>query len=102
MDTFFVWMLVIGALTGAVFNSFGKLLVSYKIWVLTNFCLCILNFLKDEYAQAFLFFAYFLTSVNGWYNLNTKSTNYKACKTKGSRTHKKNEKLAKPKRDNSQ
>ena len=95
-------MLVIGALTGAVFNSCGKLLVSYKIWVLTNLCLCILNFLKYEYAQAFLFFAYFLTSVNGWYNLNTKSTNYKACKTKSSRTHKKNEKLAKPKKDNSQ
>ncbi len=85
----FAWMLVIGALIGAVFNSCGRYLLSFKIWMLTNLLFFIYNLAKKDYAQAFLFFAYFLISVNGWHNLHKSHT----VKSNHSRTQK-NEKLA--------
>lgn len=97
MDVLFAWTLVIGALVGAVFNSYGKYLICYRIWVVTNFFLCIANFRDEDYAQAFLFFAYFLTSINGLYNLHKTQSEGKSQK-KRSRTHK-NDKLVQTKKN---
>lgn len=77
MDERIVWILVAGALVGAWFNSCGKYLLSFEIWTVTNALLCISNLKQKNYAQAFLFLAYFFTSVNGWYNLQKQPTTRK-------------------------
>ena len=63
---FFAWLVVFTALGGAVLNSYGCYLLSFQIWTFTNLTLCGINVIKKDYAQAFLFFAYLLTSINGW------------------------------------
>lgn len=62
----FAWLAVFIALGGAVLNSYGFYLLSFQVWTFTNLTLCCLNFIKKDYAQGFLFFAYLLTSINGW------------------------------------
>lgn len=62
----FAWLVVFTALGGAVLNSYGCYLLSFQTWTFTNLTLFIINAIKKDYAQAFLFFAYLLTSINGW------------------------------------
>ena len=78
----FAWFVVIAALGGAVLNSIGWYLLSFQVWTATNLILCVLNLIKRDYAQGFLFFAYLLTSINGWHK--TIST----CEGKALRTRK--------------
>lgn len=66
----FAWLVVLTALGGAVLNSYGCYKLSFQIWTATNAILCLMNLIKKDYAQAFLFFAYLLTSINGWYKLS--------------------------------
>lgn len=78
----FAWLVVSVALCGAILNSYGFYLLSFQIWTITNLTLCCLNLAKRDYAQGFLFFAYLLTSINGW-----KKT-LAPCETKTLRTRK--------------
>lgn len=89
---FFTWALVLSALLGAVLNSCGRYLPCFKIWTVTNLFLFFINLVKSDYAQAFLFFAYFLTSLYGWHNLQNKIT---IRNVKSARGHKHENKLAK-------
>lgn len=91
----FAWTLVFFALFGAFVNSHGKYLISFQIWTFTNLFLSILNFCNKNHAQGFLFFAYLITSIHGWYKTKNKKAE-KACK---SRTQK-HEKTAKTPEEN--
>ena len=82
----FAWLVVGVALGGAFLNSSGFFLLSFQIWTATNLTLCIINLIKRDYPQAFLFFAYLLTSINGWRktlcSCNQKPLGHKTCSKK--------------------
>lgn len=60
------------ALLGSFYNATLRMKLSYVLWMGSNVCLCIHNFLIKEYSQAFLFGAYLITSIigikNTWYD----------------------------------
>ncbi len=61
-------MFVIIALFGSICNAVMRIKLSYVFWFVSNIYLSIHNFYIHEYAQAFLFSAYLITSIIGLKN----------------------------------
>lgn len=59
---------VIIALIGSILNSMMRIKLSYVFWLVSNVYLSVHNFCIKEYAQAFLFSAYLITSIVGLRN----------------------------------
>jgi hypothetical protein len=76
----FAWLLVGFALYGALLNSNGQALRSYKVWLFSNAGFVAYNAVIGSYAQCALFFAYFLIAVNGYHRASSQAKCLKACK----------------------
>jgi len=67
MSDVFYWVISFFSILG-VWLNIKKVKYCFVIWMFTNACWMIIDFIQGIHAQAFLFMVYFILAVKGFYD----------------------------------